>query len=129
MNEFTIYCTGEQTKKAFRLGAPIEPLPHSFSLLPKDLEKYKFVDITNAYLKIPTAEQMIGWLEDMEIIVMFIPTMKDDKSGYTWVAHVCHNEEELTWIDSKDLSNLSHKEAILTAIDKALEFLSNDLIK
>lgn len=124
MSDYSLYCTETQTKKALELGAPIEYA----SINEIRLERY--VSVNNEEYTLPTAEQMIGWLEDMEIIIIFMPTIKDNESDYTWVAHVCHFQDEIVWFDSENLSNLSRKKVTLAAIDAALDYLvNNNLLK
>lgn len=76
MNDYTIYCTEDQTKKALELGAPIElwseyhkKQEHDFKLdTPIPCKQF-----TNGYCvaSCPTAEQMIGWLEEQGVWVHF----------------------------------------------------------
>lgn len=66
MEKYTIYCTEEQTKKAIELGAPIvtikEPL-YNHPTCGRDWVKVKVQG--NSYsARIPTAEQMIGFILD-----------------------------------------------------------------
>ena len=129
MNNYTIYCTSEQTRKAFELGAPIEK---DCSAHLHDPYRTTYIDGCSycKYYCNPTAEEMMGWLEDKRIIIIFMPTIKDDGS-YRWVAHVWYFQDEnfqdeIVWIDSENLSHLSRKKVTLAAIDAALEYLSNN---
>lgn len=107
MDRFTFFCTEEQTKKALELGAPIEKVCHS---LTKEWEN-----------KIPTTEQMIGWLEEHKVFVQidpilgvccgwYISSKGYNKYGYAFKIKVCK----------------TRKEATLAAIDAALEYLTNN---
>ena len=58
MNRYTIYCTEEQTKKALELGAPLNCCYHN-----DDFQNTIKIGSLH-YVEIPTAEQMLGWLED-----------------------------------------------------------------
>lgn len=49
MEQYTIYCSDEQTKKALELGAPLE---------------YHCPNERESVYHRPTAEQMLGWLEE-----------------------------------------------------------------
>lgn len=63
MNEYTIYCSENQTKRAYKLGAPIVKYE---SIGVFDNKGYDFVEDVNDSkneLINPTAEQMIGWLD------------------------------------------------------------------
>lgn len=108
MNRYTIYCTEDQTKKALKLGAPIRTI--------------KKPQCNVGLIERITTEQMIGWLEEQGVVIIFMGTMKEDLSGYTWIAHICHFEDTSIWVDIK---SLSHKEATLKAIDAALDYLIN----
>ena len=64
MEQYTIYCTEAQTKKAWELGAPIEYAKVI------DAIKGKIIRIpqdTGGFYIWPTAEQMFGWLEEQVI--------------------------------------------------------------
>ncbi|MBQ0073094.1 MAG: hypothetical protein KBT34_02745 [Prevotella sp.] len=122
MEKYKIYCTEEQTRKAFELGVLIETLPHSFSLPKETLDKCKFVDITNAYLKIPTAEQLIERLESKKEIHEIEIATVDDEYGQGW--YYCVFDKDICNVRfDRDFS--SQKEATLAAIDAALEYLTN----
>lgn len=125
MNKYTIYCTESQTKKALKLGAPIKTevkcLHGHFS------NGYIFED-GNLFVFKPTAEEMIGWLEEQEILVDINPinglhfywmlrTKELDKGSgkYMWECQYTTPE--------RDLEYNSRKEATLAAIDIALEYL------
>lgn len=122
MDKYIILCTEEQTRKAYELGAPL-----NFDYHIDDFQNA--IKISNKlYAEVPTVEEMIGWLEDMGIIIIFMPTVKYDEPDYRWVAHVWrfqddNFQDEIVWIDSENLSNLSRKKVTLAAIDAALEYL------
>lgn len=95
MNRYTIYCTREQTKKAFELGAPIDHWGHISNLIA------------------PTAEQMIGWLDEKGI------TIEMAKCEIYWFARA-YSDENTNF--NKGRFN-SRKEAMFAAIDAALDYL------
>lgn len=95
MNRYAIYCTKEQTKKAIELGAQPEIID-SQERVEKDHERirdnygihsyeyrnatyylvevrYKnspnIVVVNQVAYKLPTAEEMIGWLEDKGVYI------------------------------------------------------------
>lgn len=108
MNRYTIYCTESQTKKALGLGAPIEEFCGIFPT----------ASINGIIYDIPTAEQMIGWLEEQAVI--------DDIEIYTYNAE-WKFEVFLTNGDyTKCNSFHSRKEATIAAIDATLKYLSNN---
>ena len=120
MNRYTIYCTESQTKKALELGAPI-----TFARVIDTIEG-KSIRIPENYgdfYLTPTAEQIIGWIEEQEEIFKVEITTAYDEYGEGW----CY------CIFDKDMCNVgfnrdypSRPEATLAAIDAALEYLSNN---
>lgn len=126
MNEYIIYCTETQTKKAFELGAPIESIDeHCATYIQKE---HGIHDAPNwRYLLCPTAEQMIGWLEEQGISVFCEP--EPYKGNRIWIAKVYninspsnfHSYNCLYW---KEFN--TSKEATLEAIGAALEYLINN---
>ena len=114
MDEFTIWCTEEQTKLALELGASINTTSVPWYNHPFDYKYWAKVNIQGNFYsaKIPTAEQMIGWLEGQggieEITVC--------KTGM-WIWGKNH-----TLIDG-GLNYSSRQESSLAAIDAALEYL------
>lgn len=114
MEKYTIYCNEEQTKKALELGAPIEEFCGLRPTTPIDGILYD----------IPTAEQMIGWLEEHWFEYVNI-------SYYVTGDYWCYYGETKGGHDSiggKVSRNhySSRKEATLAAIDAALDYLSNN---
>lgn len=103
MDKYTIYCSDEQTKKAIEFGAPIETK--------RVIQGYE-VDIPS-HPKHPTAEQMIGWLDE---IGQTIEVCRLDEGTTDWYINV--NDVQV----SADCYP-SRKEAVLAAIDFALNFL------
>lgn len=124
MNRYTIHCTPEQTKRALELGAPINTVKSrrtKDTVLSNDVIEYD--DNFFTYVVSPTAEQIIGWLEEQE----------DIKEVAIYRYYLCG---ELYWtcdVYKEDgdyavncISNYaSRKEATLAAIDAALEYLEN----
>lgn len=111
MNEYIIYCTKEQTKKALELGAPIEMDSHSHGM------PY-IQDKTNFFI-CPTAEQMIGWLEKQGLWEIQITR----KWGYNGWYFYLYNSMGNDLVDF-ETAYLSRKGATLAAIDEALEYLN-----
>ncbi len=116
MERYTIYCTEEQTKKALELGAPIEvgtekcTLPDNIMFIKKG--QYHVAAI------IPTAEQMIGWLDEQGI--MF--NLKHQKDGYCLIS--IETEKEIIKMDID--GSIYRNTATLAAIDSALDYLSKN---
>lgn len=122
MDKYTIYCTKEQTKLAYKLGAKIKS-----AMMPLDIA----ISINKARIPLnntdaliltpPTAEQMIGWLEEQKVIINIILTGVLDK-GYNYelyyrnANHKIHNKNEFGQYMNREF-------ATLAAIDAALEYL------
>lgn len=119
IHDYTVYCTTEQTKKAFELGAPIEILPNYIEYRIFPLVKCKDGNERPCFL--PTAEQMIGWLEEQDIFI----NINHTSSGYSsWLKTINKNKyisENLGYVST-------HKEATIAAIDAALEYLEKQKI-
>ena len=113
MNKYTIYCTPEQTKKAFELGAPIQ----FASINDIRFGRYIEVESNNETYEIPTTEQMIGWLEEQGIIY----DLESCWGSYVNITVWDSPNRELVI----EINELNCKEATLAAIDAALEYLEN----
>lgn len=120
MEEYTIYCTEEQIVKALELGAPIIVTSNHSDVANKEYyEVYHYESRTTTAIVLPTAEQMIGWLEEHGF--WYINTTYYVVGDY-WCYHGVTNGGH----DSIG-RNISHynsrKEATLAAIDAALDYL------
>lgn len=60
MNRYTIHCTESQTRKAFGLGAPIEYAKVVDAINGNSI---RIPEENGELYLVPTADQMIGWLE------------------------------------------------------------------
>lgn len=113
MNRYTIYCTEAQTKKALELGAPILA----------DTQEIKFAGLNGLpfdidRVVIPTAEQMILWLEEQGILIDIDTEWNKSVLVYVWD---CENKSLIN-----NVFHGSRKNATLVAIDAALDYLSNN---
>lgn len=118
MNEYTIYCSEEQTKKAIELGAPILVAPEEFYVtLPHFNMK-----ICGEYASVilPTAEQMLGWIEEKGVIITI--SNFHNEYGYSVSKFENNFDESISYHSAID-SNNSRKEATLAAIDATLNYL------
>lgn len=114
MDEFTIYCTPEQTRKALQLGAPIRYASIT------DIRLNRYINTSKECYALPTAEQMKGWIEAQDAIssieIEYATTYK------MWIYFVYTTKDE----DSVYKSLFpSRPEATIAAIDAALEYLTN----
>lgn len=119
MNKYTIYCTAEQTKKALALGAKLEEFPWRTSIL------RQLVDIDEITYCIPTAEQMISWLEEQDGIREININRSACYEG--WYFSISGPNKQYITINGNSIASIgkydSRKEATLIAIDVALEYL------
>lgn len=115
ISDYTIYCTKEQIKKALELSIPIETCGYYYK------QQIGCNTISDIDLHIiPTAEQIIGYLETLREISEFDIAKWDEKS---W-AYKVHLKDKPALI-GKDLFS-SRPEATLAAIDAALDYLINN---
>lgn len=110
MEQYTIPCTEEQATKAFELGANIIKVEEDFNAVPTC-----YVDKSDDLYEIPTAEQMIGWLEEQGILI--------DVEMRTGIAYVYDRKNK---VYVKTITIPTRKEATLAAIDAALDYLSKN---
>lgn len=130
MNRYTIYCTEEQTEKALELGAPIEINSHpplngeKFMWLSPPADAIAWNNSTNCL--VPTAEQMIGWLEEQGIHIKI-----DCEGSLNYVVQLqfINSPKDLDVINRSYKGIIGHRgfpsceEATLAAIDAALDYL------
>lgn len=110
MNRYTIYCTEEQTKKALELGAPILVTPEEFY---ETLPHFNMnICGENASVVLPTAEEMINWLEVQGVLV--------DVEMRTGIAYVYDRKNK---VYVKTINIHSRNEGTFVAIDVALDYL------
>lgn len=109
MKDYSLFCTEPQTRKALELGAPIDVTM---------LDIPNVCEYEGCSLKLPTAEQMIGWLEEKIYNIIVIK----NKNG-TWF-YMIYWENSLNHEIKGDYT--SRKEATIAAIDAALEYLTNN---
>lgn len=113
MSDYTIYCTEQQTRKALELCAPI-----NFNKVGEGLPSHYFISREKkGYYEIPTAEQMIGWLEEH---IDNIEVLKNNNGKWVYLFYPTQSSRVY---ESKD-KFLSRKEATIAAIDLVLEYLT-----
>lgn len=117
MNKYEIYCTAEQTAKAIELGAPIDKCFYSQG----NDDAIKLPNKALFHATIPTASQMIGWLEEQSITEISIT--KCSFVSKFWGFGV-YSDEGCIAENTKDFN--SREEATLSAIDSALEYLTKN---
>lgn len=123
MNRYKIYCTIEQTKKALELGAPIELESEYYDPTKNDFkldEPIPYESFVNGYhyAKCPTAEEMIGWLEEEGILIELSRLF--GLYAYRLIRILKFGEGNLN-LQNQDYQ--SRKAATLAAIDTALGYL------
>lgn len=117
MDRYRIYCTSEQTRKALELGAPIYTTNEHLYNHPHEYKYWAEVDIQGNFYaaKIPTAEQLIGWLEGQDEIKSIVINVTDE-----WEFEIWGFDGKIIWYKT---GFDSRKESTIAAIDAALEYL------
>lgn len=126
MRKYSCYCTAEQTRRAFLLDAPIETIHYSNDYIKrfsKEINEESLLKSNIAIIHnedgihagvIPTAEQMVGWLEEQGLFI----TIDKSDGGHLFYNILKENEYVCEWN-----SFSSRSEAIIAAIDAALDYL------
>lgn len=116
MDEDIIYCTEEQTRKAYELGLSLNFGYHQSDF--RDSVKIRSL----LYVEIPTAEKMVALLEGQGVLVD-VGASFDQKNTplYLYRIGISFNNYFSNAIDYH-----SRKEATLAAIDATLNYLSNN---
>lgn len=119
MEQYTIYCTEEQTKRAFELGATIQQI----ALGACDYYNHH-TKINDYYYVIPRAEQMLGWLRE-EKGLYIDTTWSYNNTGDEYISLIwrqycgimlCLENELMIEIKPEK----TYKESVLKCIDRAL---------
>lgn len=117
MNKYTIYCTESQTKKAIELGAQILRIGQVTNTCTNYCKLFNTIVIDDIWYHIPTAEEMMGWLEDIHNISMNVYKVFNE---YDY--NINYNEN----LKTIQVSGFpSRKSATLSAINEALKYLTN----
>lgn len=131
MEKYTIYCTPEQTKKALALGAPIDSFGSEgvsrdlvtkateegqLDEVEKELNDYHATIIGELAYCMPSAEQMIMWLEELLPLGMDICIQSNLLRHWNYFLGVKNGNQCLN----------SRPKATIAAIDAALEYLTNN---
>ena len=140
MEEFTIYCTPEQTRQALKLGATIKTAMSKYNatIANKNCEQGKesfdeyqkkgIMFFSNgfsamAYI-IPTAEQMINWLRiKHKVFCNVIDEYSHGTKSSIYYIEVDKGYNNI--FRSRHEWELSHDNAVMCVINLALEYLSN----
>lgn len=121
MERYTIYCTEAQTKEALELGAPIPW--HKNAYTRKGIPSFREALDNGEWLLYicPTAEQMIGWLEDKGIHIEIEYCLLFEHYDFCILDE---DKQRTMFNDDFGLpSYSSHSEATIAAIDAALDYL------
>lgn len=121
MEEYSIYCTEEQTSKALELGAPIELRSEYYKPTENDFKLENPIacsSFTNGYhyAKCPTTEQMIAWLDSQGWVVEYSRLYHGNP---LWAIFVDDVQVVGKYYETRT-------DAIRAAIDFALNKLSNN---
>lgn len=118
MEEFTIYCTPEQTRKALELGAPLNSCYHN-----GDFQNTIKIGSLH-YVEVPTAEQMINWLRIKHKV--FCNVIDEYSHGIeNFIYYIEVNKGHNDIFRSRHEYELSHDKAVMCVINLALKYLSD----
>lgn len=117
MQRYEIRCTTEQTRKALELGATIDFSSNYYDGFDTIGYSEKYKD--KIYAEIPTAEQMIGWLEEQGLSIEIFMSKREFSDGFIWCVRVSDENKNATILLNHN--DNSRKEATLAAIDAALD--------
>jgi len=120
MKNYTNYCTEEQTKRAYKLGAPIRTFECDNKIARESfIKRFDAIELEGIVMgDIPTTQQMIGWLREEKKINI---TIRNFGNSYRYSVS--------TFINGMDVSiyfennYMGYKQAELEAIDVALNYL------
>ena len=116
MNNYTIYCTEEQAKKALELGAPIHKNVITCCYTEPWGYEEEFEKETDELI-LPTAEQMVNWLEEQNVNVTI-------SNVGSYICSVWRNASNgIKYFNFTNNSFSTRAEATLAAIDAALDYL------
>lgn len=112
MDRYTIHCTEEQTRKAFNLGAPLEIGDDKGTILCRYQNYHTYKTCV-----IPTASQMIGWLEEQRLFIHIDYDFHVNDKPYKCEMCLLNGlTRHCGWFTSRE-------EATIAAIDAALNHL------
>lgn len=117
MEQYTIYCTEEQAKNALELSAPIFHMSNNMTINGEGWFQYNGLSYS-----CPTAEQMLGWLIDKGFRFK-IAVYADNTYWQYYTEPSCRFGCEI-----KYGSYLCYKDAVLSLIDEALDYLLNRVV-
>lgn len=124
IDDYTIYCTPKQTKAALELGAKIVIFSNKGQISDETAKRWNMFNVGIVTYRLPTTEEMIGWLEEQGVKCFVLQDIYDDDSYNIQI-----NKELIRTGHPQynyPLSYNSRKEATLAVIDAALEYLSNN---
>lgn len=115
MKKYDIYCTIEQTQKAYDLCAPIDVLTAY-----AEFDGFPTIWCTDGFPRpciLPTNEEMCGWMYDNYNLMVSVNEADNGKFYYV----LKHNGVEVCEWNSFDNKN----DATKASIDAALEYISS----
>lgn len=111
IDEYTIYCTETQIKKAIKLGAKVRILIYEQTKYNKCFYHH------HKAIAIPTTEQMICWLEEQ---IDNIDVSKNTDGTWLYIFYPTNSSSHEIRSGYK-----TRPEATIAAIDRVLEYISN----
>lgn len=112
LSDYTIRCTPEQVCKAINLGAMLDICDWRHVDTPSCMTMTNNGELIGHFM-LPTAEQMIGWLEEQGVRISIY-----GHSSYSYISQLFDNSVEKYF-----KVFYSRPEATLATIDAALDYL------
>lgn len=116
MQDYTVYCTEEHTRRAYALGAPLETSDRLCGWTQHSIIIMEHND--PVFVRIPTTQQMIGWLREKSIIIL--PFWKTGIQYAIFV--ICNMGNDIDYIDETEMP-YKEQQAELAAIDVAMNYI------
>lgn len=119
MNDYTCHCTEEQTRRAYKLGAPIRKITNIFNVDNGEQfyrDNLLYVCMGDFCCVIPTTQQMIGWLREKGFWI-YVKRYWQYNTFYA-----CIEKQGLVRIECTDDFE-KPEQAERAAIDAALDYL------
>lgn len=125
--DYSIYLTDEIARKAKKLGFDCKLVKNDNSCK-TFTENYPHLEgmeqvVTTFYYKIPTAEEVCGWLRKEKNLAIVVESSLQDSHSF-WINKIDEIHSDSLYVSPFDFS--SYNDAILHAIDIALDLVNEE---
>lgn len=121
MQDYTQYCAAEQTRRAWKLGAPITIVKSKRTketIFADDV--IEFDNDTFTYVVPPTTQQMINWLREQGLFVAISIQSGEDYYVFKYELYVLRDNALYLW--NMNIAK-TYEQAVVSAINAALDYL------